>query len=74
MARADLHVHSRYSHHASEWFLQRIGAAESYTAPEEVYRLARERGMDFVTITDHNQYKGSLQLQEKHPERCFSGK
>lgn len=29
MARADLHCHSVYSEHPSEWFLQRLGAAGS---------------------------------------------
>ena len=51
MARADLHVHSRYSDHPTEWFLQRLGASESYTEPEAVYEQARAEGMDFVTIT-----------------------
>ncbi|MFO7577919.1 MAG: hypothetical protein R6W66_09360 [Pelovirga sp.] len=29
--------------------------------------------MDFVTITDHNRIKASLELVEKYPDRCFSG-
>ena len=44
MIRADLHVHSYHSRHASEWFLQRIGAQESYTDVEAVYRDAKARG------------------------------
>ena len=73
MAQVDLHVHSKYSNHPSEWFLQRLGASESYTEPETIYRLARKRGMDFVTVTDHNRIKASLELVKKHPKRCFSG-
>ncbi|MBD3279004.1 MAG: phosphoesterase, partial [Candidatus Aegiribacteria sp.] len=73
MARADLHVHSTYSEHPSEWFLQRLGAKESYTDPETIYRMARERGMDFVTITDHNRIEGALLLKEKYPEDTFTG-
>lgn len=73
MAQVDLHVHSKYSNHPSEWFLQRIGASESYTEPETIYSLARQRGMDFVTITDHNRIKGSLELVEKYPRHCFTG-
>ena len=73
MARADLHVHSTYSEHPSEWFLQRLGAKESYTDPETIYRMARERGMDFVTITDHNRIEGALLLREKYPENTFTG-
>ncbi len=68
---ADLHVHSRYSKHPSEWFLQRIGAAESYTDVEEVYRQAKARGMSAVTLTDHNTIEGALALREAHPEDTF---
>ncbi|MHB9028123.1 MAG: glycosyltransferase [Candidatus Latescibacterota bacterium] len=71
MAKADLHVHSRYSNHPSEWFLQRIGASESYTDPEFIYRTAKEQGMQFVTITDHNSIEGALRLKERYPEDCF---
>ena len=39
MGKVDLHVHSKYSNHPSEWFLQRLGASESYTEPEAIYRL-----------------------------------
>lgn len=73
MAQIDLHVHSKYSNHPSEWFLKRLGASESYTEPETIYKLARKRGMDFVTVTDHNRIKASLELVKKHPKRCFSG-
>lgn len=73
MKKADLHVHSRYSEHPSEWFLQRVGAAESYTAPETVYAQAIAQGMDFVTVTDHNCVAGALALQRAHPERVFTG-
>jgi glycosyltransferase involved in cell wall biosynthesis len=73
MANVDLHVHSKYSNHPSEWFLQRLGASESYTEPETIYQTARQRGMDFVTVTDHNRIEASLELVHKYPERCFSG-
>ncbi len=73
MALADLHVHSKYSNHPSEWFLQRLGASESYTDPDTVYKMARKRGMDFVTVTDHNRIKASLELVKKHPKHCFTG-
>ena len=60
--KADLHVHSRYSVRPSEWILQKLGCAESYTAPTEVYKKAVERGMDLVTISDHNTIEGSLEI------------
>lgn len=73
LAKADLHVHSKYSEHPSEWFLKKLGAKESYTDPEIIYRMAKERGMDFVTITDHNRIEGSLILREKYPDDTFTG-
>ncbi|MDZ4177876.1 MAG: glycosyltransferase [Coriobacteriia bacterium] len=69
----DLHVHTRYSDHPSEWFLQRLGAAESYSEPEDVYRAAKARGMDFVTITDHNCIIGALELARRHPRDVIVG-
>ncbi len=73
MAKADLHVHSRFSDHPSDWFLQRIGTAESYTDPDYIYRTARSRGMDFVTVTDHNSMEGALLLKELYPDRIIPG-
>jgi glycosyltransferase involved in cell wall biosynthesis len=67
--KADLHVHSRYSSRPSQWFLQKIGCAESYTDPLTVYKIAINRGMDLVTITDHNTLAGSLEIA--HLENTF---
>ncbi len=61
-ARADLHVHSKHSSQPSEWILRRFRAPESYTEPLEIYRLCRERGMDFVTISDHDAISGALEI------------
>ncbi|MBN2419922.1 MAG: PHP domain-containing protein, partial [Deltaproteobacteria bacterium] len=60
--KADLHVHSKYSVRPSEWILQKLGCAESYTEPVEIYKRAVERGMDLVTISDHNTIAGSLEI------------
>lgn len=73
MIRADLHNHSKYSEHPSEWFLQRLGAQESYVEPEFIYKTAKERGMDLVTITDHNMIEGSVILNELYPQDTFTG-
>ncbi|MFA7368945.1 MAG: PHP domain-containing protein, partial [Kiritimatiellales bacterium] len=59
---ADLHVHSKYSDRPSEWFLRRIGSPESFVDPQALYRTCRERGMDYVTITDHNKISGALEI------------
>jgi glycosyltransferase involved in cell wall biosynthesis len=60
--KADLHVHSRYSKRPSEWVLRKIGCAESYTEPMRLYAIAKDRGMDLVTITDHNTIDGCLEI------------
>jgi len=73
MLKADLHVHSKYSNRPLEWFLQKIGASESYTELEYIYKIAKERGMDFITLTDHNRIEGSLILKEKYPEDVITG-
>jgi len=73
MSKIDMHVHSKYSEHPSDWFLQRLGAKESYTEPEYLYQLGRKRGMDFITITDHNRINGARILQKKHPEEVLIG-
>ncbi len=67
--KADLHVHSKYSKRPSAWVLRKIGCSESYTEPENLYTLARNRGMDLVTITDHNTLAGSLEIA--HLENTF---
>jgi predicted metal-dependent phosphoesterase TrpH len=38
---------------------------ESYNTPEGVYRLAKLRGMELVTITDHDQVDGALSLAHR---------
>jgi|GEM_PF-30439 len=61
-AKADLHVHSKASNRPTEWILRQFGAPESFTEPREVYRLCRERGMDFVTLSDHDTIAGALEI------------
>jgi len=71
MALVDLHVHSKYSKHPSQWFLQRIGTRESYTEIEDLYQIAKGRGMTFVTLCDHNTIDGALKLVEHSPLDTF---
>jgi len=59
--KADLHVHSPYSQ-VEKRILRGIISSESYTSPREIYRIAKKRGMDFVTITDHNCIEGALEI------------
>ncbi|MFP4531680.1 MAG: glycosyltransferase [Desulfobacterales bacterium] len=67
--KADLHVHSKYSHRPSAWILRKIGGAESYTEPAAVYRYLKQIGMDRVTLTDHDTIEGCLEIA--HLEDVF---
>jgi glycosyltransferase involved in cell wall biosynthesis len=58
----DVHVHSKYSDRPSEWLLRRIGAPESFVEPRVIYDRARARGMQHVTISDHNRILGALEI------------
>ena len=66
--RIDLHCHSDASNRAAEAALNAINCPECYSAPEEVYAQAKRRGMDFVTITDHDSVEGVLRIAEKHDD------
>lgn len=62
LTRVDLHCHTRFSDRPSEWLLRRLDAAESYTDPLALYRACRARGMAFVTVSDHNEIRGALEI------------
>lgn len=62
MKKADLHVHSKYSNKPTIYALRKINCPESFTAPSRIYETARKRGMDYVTITDHNAIDGVLEI------------
>jgi glycosyltransferase involved in cell wall biosynthesis/predicted metal-dependent phosphoesterase TrpH len=64
MTRADLHCHSTASEIAKLGVQRTLGLPECATPPDEVYELAKRRGMDFVTITDHDTIEGGLQLAD----------
>jgi predicted metal-dependent phosphoesterase TrpH len=63
--KADLHCHSRYSIFK---YFRRANTRDCYNAPEDVYRIAKERGMSYVTLTDHDSIDGALYLLNKYPD------
>ena len=63
--RIDMHCHSNASNEASEAVLNAIRCPESYSTPEQVCNQARQRGMDYVTITDHDSIDGVNALLER---------
>src|ERR671934_678946 len=62
--RVDMHCHSTASAVAKLGIQRALGLPECATPPDEVYALAKRRGMDFVTITDHDTIAGVLELAE----------
>src|SRR5690349_19671447 len=62
-SRVDMHVHSTASELSKLGIQRSLHLPECATAPEEVYELAKRRGMDFVTITDHDTIAGALALE-----------
>ena len=63
-SRADMHVHSTASRYSKLGVQRSLGLPECATPPEQVYELAKRRGMDFVTITDHDTIDGCLELAD----------
>jgi glycosyltransferase involved in cell wall biosynthesis/predicted metal-dependent phosphoesterase TrpH len=61
-SRADMHVHSTASELSKLGIQRSLSLPECATPPEEVYELAKRRGMDFVTITDHDTIDGALAI------------
>src|SRR5436305_5502270 len=69
MSKCDLHIHSRYSARSEEWLFRRLDFPDSYSDPKELYRQLIRRGMDYITITDHDAIAGCLQIA--HLPRTF---
>jgi hypothetical protein len=62
--RLDTHVHSCFSGYSTIRGLKGF-LRESYSAPEHIYQLAKSRGMDLVTITDHDAIEGALTIAHR---------
>jgi glycosyltransferase involved in cell wall biosynthesis/predicted metal-dependent phosphoesterase TrpH len=63
--RVDMHCHSSASQHSRLGVQRALGLPECATPPQEVYELAKRRGMDFVTITDHDTIAGVLEIADR---------
>jgi glycosyltransferase involved in cell wall biosynthesis/predicted metal-dependent phosphoesterase TrpH len=64
-SRVDLHCHSNASEISKLGVQRSLGLPECATPPEEVHELAKRRGMDFVTITDHDTIDGCLEIADR---------
>ena len=63
--RVDMHCHSSASQVSRLGVQRSLGLPECATPPEEVHALAKRRGMDFVTITDHDTIDGVLSIADR---------
>src|SRR5271168_3515200 len=68
--RCDLHVHTRPSGMCNIPLLTRI-CRECYSDPEAVYASLKRRGMDLVTVTDHDSIDAAEQLR-RYPDFFLS--
>lgn len=64
--RADLHLHSYHSGYAGH--LRFLRARDCYSEPAAVYAAAKARGMDVVTMTDHDSIDGCLEFLDGNPD------
>jgi predicted metal-dependent phosphoesterase TrpH len=68
--RCDLHVHTRHSGMCNIPGFHRF-CRESYNDPEAVYRTLKRRGMDLVTVTDHDSIDAAEHLR-RYPDFFLS--
>lgn len=73
MKKVDVHVHSKGSQQVIRGSnaTRKLGVKESYVDFEHQYRLAKKRGMDYVTLSDHNSISEAMKLVEAHPKDTF---
>ena len=64
-SRVDMHCHSVASRSTKPEVRKALIFPECATEPEAIYELAKRRGMDFVTITDHDTIDGALRLADR---------
>ena len=57
-ARVDFHLHSYASNVTDYYASNSLAIPESYSDPIETYHVLRARGIDLVTLTDHNSIDG----------------
>jgi predicted metal-dependent phosphoesterase TrpH len=68
--RCDLHVHTVHSGMCTVPGLTRV-CKESYNEPRALYERLKQRGMDLVTVTDHDSIDAVEELR-RHPDFFLS--
>lgn len=64
--RCDLHVHSYFSGPAQDAMMGAI-CRECYSRPDDLYATLKGRGMNLITLTDHDSIEGCERLR-RHPD------
>jgi glycosyltransferase involved in cell wall biosynthesis/predicted metal-dependent phosphoesterase TrpH len=74
VSKVDLHVHSHYSDAITTPIVRHfdLSIRECYALPEHLYQTATARGMDLVTITDHDTISGCLEIAHHGPHVFIS--
>lgn len=70
-ARVDFHIHSYASNTTDYYASNSLSIPESYSDPIENYHLLKARGMDLVTLTDHNSIDGVKVMLDAGLEDVF---
>lgn len=70
-ARVDFHIHSYASNVTDYYASNSLAIPESYSDPLENHRLLKSRGMDLVTLTDHNSIDGVKVMLDAGLEDVF---
>lgn len=65
LSKVDLHLHSWASNVTDYYTTQLFSIPESYSDPIETYWTLKKKGMDLVTLTDHNSIDGILEILDK---------
>src|ERR1700735_4263899 len=68
--RCDLHVHTRHSGMCTIPVLSRV-CLESYNEPHALYEKLKQRGMNLVTVTDHDSIDAVEELR-RYPDFFLS--
>jgi glycosyltransferase involved in cell wall biosynthesis len=62
LGKIDFHLHSYASNVTDYYAANALSIPESYSDPRDLYALLKSRGMNLVTITDHNSIDGVREL------------
>ncbi len=62
IGKVDFHLHSYASNVTDYYAANAFSIPESYSDPKKLHKMLRERGMDLVTLTDHNSIDGAKEL------------